>query len=233
MRTYTKILAVAVAGLAASSAMAQTGIANSAHNFSAYAWSNHEICRPCHIPHNALSSAGRLWNHTLSSATYTTFDGTTGVAGATALDRASILCMSCHDGTVALDSFGGATNGTTFIGAGTDPNTNPYDGNSNLGTDLTNDHPIGNEAVYPTATSTRFNSQTITNAGASNESHKVYTPGGTTQSVSLYKMTVSGADAWVVGCRTCHNPHRGREVATNMLAFSNTGSALCLTCHIK
>jgi predicted CXXCH cytochrome family protein len=199
-----------------------TGIRNSAHNFAGNAWSNHEICKPCHIPHRAMTAAGRLWNHTLSSATYTTFDGTAGVAGATAMDRASILCMSCHDGTVALDSFGGATTGSTFAA-----------GAALVGTDLTNDHPIGNEAVYPTTTSTRFNPQTISSPGTTSERHTVPNPSNTAQSVSLYKMTVNSADAWTVGCRSCHNPHRGREVADKMLAFSNDASALCLTCHIK
>lgn len=42
----------------------------------------------------------------------------------------SLLCLSCHDGTVAVDSFGGAT-GTTFV-----------TGNAMVGTDLSNDHPI-------------------------------------------------------------------------------------------
>jgi predicted CXXCH cytochrome family protein len=40
--------------------------------------------------------------------------------------------MSCHDGTIALDSFGGKT----AAGAGM------MTGGSKLGTDLTNDHPI-------------------------------------------------------------------------------------------
>jgi len=42
----------------------------------------------------------------------------------------SHACMSCHDGTVALDSFGGAVGGTTITGG------------ANFGTDLSNDHPV-------------------------------------------------------------------------------------------
>jgi predicted CXXCH cytochrome family protein len=219
MRTFRIIAALAVAGLAASSASAQ--IANSAHNFSSYAWSNHEICRPCHIPHGGNSTAGTLWNHTMSTSTYTLFGGSSGTQAD--LDRVSQLCMSCHDGTVALDSFGGATNGTTFIDSA------PYDGSAKLGSDLQNDHPIGKTAVYPTSTSTSFNPQTISNAGQSNEKHTVVSTAGT---LSLYKMTVSGADAWVVGCKTCHDPHNKGNFGS-MLRFSNTGSQLCLTCHIK
>jgi predicted CXXCH cytochrome family protein len=225
------MLAIAAAGLAASSALAQTGgIRNSAHNFSAYAWSGNEICRPCHIPHGGNVDAGALWHHTLSNATYTLFDSSTSAAGgADALDRVSLLCLSCHDGTVALDSFGGLTDGTTFIDSA------PYDGAAKLGSDLRNDHPVGKTAVYTTsATSTSFNPQTITGAGTANERHKIYTPGSSTQSLSLYKMTLNGADAWVVGCKTCHDPHNnGTGAPAHMLRFSNQGSDLCLTCHIK
>ncbi len=46
------------------------------------------------------------------------------------LNTTSKLCLSCHDGTVALDSFGGAT-GTDFMTGG-----------ALLSTDLTNDHPV-------------------------------------------------------------------------------------------
>ncbi len=230
MRTYTTILAVAVAGLAASSAMAQTGIRNSKHNFTAYAWSGQEICRPCHIPHGGNASLAYLWNHTMSSASYTLFGGTAG--GQSDIDDQSKLCMSCHDGTVALDSFGGATDGTTFISSIGTPA-----GTANLGTDLTNDHPIGSKAKYATTASTRFNpSSDYTQPWNGVVIKRVNNPSNTTQNANLSKMTIAGADAWVVGCRSCHNPHGTVVSGANvpkLLNFSNTGSNLCLTCHIK
>lgn len=225
--THSLIGAALLIGLATAAAHGQTGIVNSAHNFSAYAWSNGpngqgEICRPCHIPHGGDTTAGALWHHTLSTSTYTLFGGAAGTQND--LDRVSRLCMSCHDGTVALDSFGGATNGTTWIDSA------PYDGSGKLGADLSNDHPVGSTAVYTTSTtSTSFNPQVITNAGLANESHKVTSTAG---SLSLYKMTISGADKWVVGCKTCHDPHNKAGVRP-MLRFSNVNSQLCLTCHIK
>lgn len=212
------LTAVAFAGLTAASASAQ--IANSAHNFSAYAWSNNQICRPCHIPHGGNSDAGVLWNHTMSTTNYTLFGGASG--SQTDLDRVSRLCMSCHDGTVALDSFGGAVDGTVFIDSA------PFDGAAKLGADLRNDHPVGKTGVYPTS-GTSFVAQTITNPGAANESHSVVGAAGT---LRLYSMTVSGSTAWVVGCKTCHDPHN-RGNFGSMLRFSNVNSQLCLTCHIK
>ncbi len=187
---------------------AQAQITNSAHDFSSYSWSGGEICRPCHTPHFGNMAAGRLWNHTLSTATYTLFGGTSGTSAD--FDRESRLCLSCHDGTVALDSFGGMT-GTNFIPGG-----------ANIGTDLSNDHPIGAEAIYPTTTSTRFNPQTT--------DHKVTSTWG---SLRLKSWTdTAGIEQFVVGCRTCHNVHNSGNY-DHMLYFSNASSHLCLTCHIK
>jgi predicted CXXCH cytochrome family protein len=197
--------ALALAGLAS---MANGQITNSAHDFSSYSWSGYEICKPCHTPHSANTAAGRLWNHSLSTASYTLFDGSTGTSAD--LDRESRLCLSCHDGTVALDSFGGRT-GTNFI-----------PGSANVGTNLSNDHPIGKEAVYPTTTSTRFNAQ--------NASHQVVSTWG---SLRLKEwVDTAGVSQYVVGCRTCHNVHNAGNF-DHMLYFSNDKSHLCLTCHIK
>ncbi len=203
----SKIL-VGTLALAGLSGAAFGQITNSAHDFSTYSWSGGEICKPCHTPHFANPAAGRLWNHALTTATYTMFDGTTGTQAD--MERESRLCLSCHDGTVALDSFGGKT-GTNFI-----------PGDAKIGTDLTDDHPIGKDAIYPTGTSTSFNAQ--------NASHQVVSTWGT---LRLKAWTDSaGATQYVVGCRTCHNVHNKGNF-DHMLNFSNASSHLCLTCHIK
>jgi hypothetical protein len=204
LRTHS----LAVAALVGLTGTVNAQITNSAHDFSSYAWSGGEICKPCHTPHFANVAAGRLWNHALTTATYTMHEGPgTAVAN---LDRTSRLCMSCHDGTVALDSFGGTT-GTNFV-----------PGSANIGTDLTDDHPIGSDAIYPTATSTSFNPQ--------NTSHQVPGTWGTLRLREWIDPT--GTPQYVVGCRTCHDPHN-RGNYGHMLQFSNASSHLCLTCHIK
>ncbi|MBZ0172437.1 MAG: hypothetical protein K8E66_08665, partial [Phycisphaerales bacterium] len=121
-----------VAGMAVA---ASGQIVGSGHDFSSMAWSDGEICKPCHTPHFAMPGILRLWNHELTTANYTLHAG----AG-TAVDDFDIrsrLCLSCHDGTVALDSFGGQ-NGSSFISVG-----------QNLGTDFTDDHPVGSDGIYP------------------------------------------------------------------------------------
>jgi predicted CXXCH cytochrome family protein len=184
-------------------------IAGSAHDFSAYGWSNNQICLPCHTPHGADTTVDRapLWNHELTQATYIMYDGST-APWDEALDPGSILCMSCHDGTVALDSFGGKS-GSVYIG-----------GNGLLGTDLRDDHPVGATAVYPDqGPNTRMHP-------ASNWEHP-NSPGR----MFRQEMEINGELVKVIGCNTCHNVHN--TVHPYMLRQTNDGSNLCLLCHIK
>jgi hypothetical protein len=217
-------------GLTASSASAAVGIVGSKHDFTKYAWSGNEICKPCHIPHNALvtlpdgsTPGGPLWNHALSTATYTLFDNSTAGAGdSTKIDTNSQLCLSCHDGTVALDSFGGAT-GTLTMGA-TGSGTGA---SANLGTDLRADHPIGATAKI---------------------TDPVYmVPQASRDAAGVMPARLLKDGSKVVGCTSCHEPHN-RKGTTHMLWIANdgtgvpvgntsvttaTGSALCLSCHKK
>jgi predicted CXXCH cytochrome family protein len=197
--------ALACAGLALP-AFAQ--ISGSAHDFSSMAWADGEICKPCHTPHAAMPDVPRLWNHELTVATYDMHAGS-GTAAAD-FDIVSRLCLSCHDGTIALDSFGGKT-GTSFIS-----------GSENLGTDLTNDHPVGSDAEYPPETKPSWWDGSMKD--------KATFP----SSMRLKKWTSkhSGNSIDVVSCATCHNVHN-RYNHEDLLVVDNSASALCLTCHIK
>ncbi len=188
-------------------------IVGSSHDFSPFGWSQGEICLPCHVPHNAMQLSGGqfdvgesapLWNHEVTTATYTVYGGDAGVATHDALDSRSILCMSCHDGTVALDSFGGST-GSQEIGS-----------SGLIGTDISDDHPVGVTAVYPDV------------PWFSDPANWEDQPFG----FHLQDMDVDGSIERVVGCTTCHEPHN-RENHEYMLWVSNSGSTLCLTCHLK
>ncbi|MBD3867894.1 MAG: cytochrome c3 family protein [Acidobacteria bacterium] len=133
----------AVVMLASSISMA--AILDSAHDLSTGTTGiGSEICVFCHTPHQA-QAVSPLWNHTLSSATYVMYG-----SGSTTLQNAptifdggdnviSALCLSCHDGTVAVGSI--AHNYDNTAGA----NLNGYGvitGDGNVGTNLANDHPI-------------------------------------------------------------------------------------------
>ncbi len=214
-------------------------VAGSPHNFSGQTWNSYnsttmqggQICQPCHTPHNAISptitgNAAPLWNHTFTTATYSMYTGfefgtltTTGAYigyGVTAPDGTSKLCLSCHDGSVALGAYGGQT-GTLYM--------NDVAPGANLGTDLTNDHPIS----FP------YDSVVAGGVHDKNFIYSQYAAGGSGTYVtytSSGKTVGSKLDAnGEVQCTSCHGPHsnsRGYQ-----LSMDNRGSALCLSCHKK
>ena len=60
-----------------------------------------DICIFCHSPHS-LAGQSPLWNHEMSVAPYTPYSSSTLKATVGQPTGASKLCLSCHDGTVAL-----------------------------------------------------------------------------------------------------------------------------------
>lgn len=127
-----------------SQAIAQS-IVGSAHDFTSgtNTWYNSdEICIACHTPHNADLTIidAPLWNHELSDAVYTVYSSPTMDVPVGQPLATSKLCLSCHDGTIALDSFGGNT-GTTLM-----------TGDANVGDDLSDDHPISIDWQHQTET---------------------------------------------------------------------------------
>lgn len=98
----------------------RNGISNTRHNLSlsgnisqaamVTARNNYgEVCVYCHTPHGANENiSAPLWNRTIKSTTYETYNqlGTSSLTSA--VDQPgihSLTCLSCHDGTVAIDSI--------------------------------------------------------------------------------------------------------------------------------
>jgi len=181
-----------------------------------------EICVACHTPHQAASANKQdpLWNRTLSSqATYGVYSSTSLDAAPTELGGASIgtaqisnLCLSCHDGTVSVISMLNEPNsavGTISAAtiAGRISSTGMIIGNANVGTDLTDDHPVN----------FNYNAALMT------------TDGGLSDPTALTGVKLFGG---TVQCASCHKPH-DRLTGVPFLRVNNTGSALCLKCHTK
>ena len=198
-----------------SGAVSAGTIVGSAHDFSAETWAGGEICVVCHTPHSAPGTDGPLWNradYTPGAFTMYPSGGTIqGTIDATPTGT-SVLCLSCHDGTVAIDSFGGAT-GTVFVGA-----LNP---DALLATDLTDDHPVS--ITYAPGLDTELNA---TSASVT------FGDGGTGTVADL----LDTGDK--VQCSSCHDVHNTESVAGEpyLLRVDNTGTSgsdLCLACHGK
>ncbi|MCX6296741.1 MAG: hypothetical protein NTX97_11885 [Bacteroidetes bacterium] len=100
------------------------------------ATSETEICLFCHTNHNS-APASPLWNRKSSGAQYTLYSSSTMRALPGQPSGSSILCLYCHDGTVALGSVLSRPQTISFSNTVAMPA-----GTSNLSTDLRNDHPI-------------------------------------------------------------------------------------------
>lgn len=200
-------------------------ILGSAHDFTQLGWGgqgSEEICVACHTPHNGDSAqAAQLWNHTVTTTSFSmytsdSFDATS--AGQPA--GISRLCLSCHDGTVGVDSFGGAT-GTASI---SDPDKIVgSDGN------LSDDHPIS--IVYDRALADRDGSlkdpsTAIATIGSGSGKSRT----GTIEQVML---TCNAQQVCTVQCSSCHDVHNTFTASKPLLKITRLGSELCLTCHDK
>lgn len=227
--------------LALSAGVSFAGITNTKHDLSKNSTAairsgnQSQICVFCHTPHNAIQNVP-LWNRSGASAAsayrlYTSSKSLTTVAHNASLynDSQSLFCMSCHDGTVgelasrvnkmgvtddgaAINMTGGAaiwTGGTASTGA------------AMLGTNLTNDHPVG--FSYGTAYT-----QDGGATGGLNTAASVSTAfGGKT----VFFTANAGAVADSMECSSCHAVHDNTHAP--FLRTTNQGSKLCLACHNK
>jgi predicted CXXCH cytochrome family protein len=203
-----------------------------------------EVCRPCHTPHQAPYGSGTLlWNHqvdlTKSYTMYTVVNPASNSQSANPiLDTTSRLCLSCHDGAIAIDSYGRNNDGTLNQNGGTKIGTitthQGWTGGFALagaaGNDLSADHPVG--IGYPGLVSSG-GVLTFT-AGTPNAFNNPLTganflSGGVAGGPGV--KLVGLPDGRVgVGCTSCHEPHDKSQYFQRM---NNNSSALCLTCHIK
>jgi predicted CXXCH cytochrome family protein len=196
-------------------------VVGTAHDLSTGGGSNiaagtDEVCVFCHTPHQTAAANAQqpLWNHALSAtAAYGVYDSDTfngdgtiadlggAVAGSAAVSN---LCLSCHDDTISLGAIWNEPTGYT------DPvqtlSVWKPTTEANVGTDLTNDHPVNftYDGALSTADGGLKDPSTLTNAVLF---------GGTLQ------------------CASCHDPHD--DTAVPFLVVSNSGSDLCIECHNK
>ena len=183
-------------------------IVNSKHNLSisgpgsVIASEEEQICIFCHTPHNSSPQA-QLWNRNAPSSSYSLYNSSTTDATLGQPDGSSLLCLSCHDGTIALGDVLSRTSPIVFNGGVT---TIPS-GNTNLTLDFSNDHPI----------SFTYNSSLSTTDG------ELIDPSSLTGEVKLENNKMQ--------CTSCHDPHN--NALGNFLVASTENSVLCNYCHDK
>jgi len=160
-----------------------------------------DVCSFCHAPHSTTGPSP-LWSHEMSGATYTPYSSSTLKATVGQPTGASKLCLSCHDGTVALGMVNSRSTPIPMQGGQT---TIPL-GRTRIGTDLSAHHPIS--FTYDPALATAHG--------------ELRDPTTLVQEVRLDRNQQ-------LQCTACHDPHRDQY--GNFLVKDNTASALCLECH--
>jgi len=265
LATIAAGLVVAVAGIAVSTP-ASAQITGTRHNLGSLGTGVNkfsgtaEICVFCHTPHGGDTTAVvPLWNRTLVGQTYQTYDalGTSTLQGKVApVGSVSIACLSCHDGTQAMNSVinapgSGLTNATFSAGtwSGANQTAGKLIGVANLGTDLRNDHPVGIQYAGG-----GYNTTTLAGPGADPDFRAAnnaivggirtwwvdseLTPNNARNKTDMILYTRGPAGGYTgqtlaepfVECASCHDPH---TAVTMFLRTVNDNSRVCLSCHIK
>lgn len=217
-----------------------------------------EVCVFCHTPHGSDTAASvPLWNKKLTSASYTRYSAlqTATLDGAeAAIGSVTLACLSCHDGSQAMDVMINRPGSGGYKAAGSQ-----LDGGAigvmtgspipMLGTDLTNDHPVSiqyagggctvsgadcvaasfGDADFNTAQGDTINSSPVwwvdTTTGTANQRDKT--------DMFLYTRTLAGTAQPFVECGSCHDPHESTARPVAFMRISNDSSAVCTACHLK
>jgi predicted CXXCH cytochrome family protein len=189
-------------------------IVGSPHDFRGYRWNRSgEICTPCHAPHTTRALPAPLWNLAISTPTYIMYGKTNHPTLDARDDRRpdgmSKICLSCHDGIVAPDRYGGMADGGADL-TGKDP----------IGTHPSSNHPVSfnYDTALATADGDLFDPATRLS--------------GLIGSIGTIDADMLFANR--MECSSCHDVHNTKAVPeTKLLVKDNAGSALCLTCHDK
>lgn len=210
------------------------------------------LCIFCHAPHHAYRLNGSttgtgpvapddytylpLWNHVTTNEVFQEYyngpdEPVSGMKRSQAIDyfdrigSVSLLCLSCHDGTVAVNAYGNAPQDPRSISRGGSRMGLQYriggDGN------LTNHHPIG----FSYAAAAGIDLEILPLAQALYE-HDIDTAIGATPSVSVTKVS-DVLPGGKMECNSCHAVHNKGNTGEKLLYVSDQNSNLCFTCHDK
>ena len=162
-------------------------------------------CLYCHAPHGAMSSPTPLWNQKMTVQTYNMYGSTTyhQISAQPGINSSSRMCLSCHDGTVAVGQ-------TVVWGQLTISGT--MKSTSIFGSDLKSSHPFS--VKTPLIDSPNINADLFA------------TPPHTADpAVPLVNGNVE--------CTSCHQPHFESidKQLPQFLVRDSSSSQLCLACH--
>ncbi len=181
-------------------------IVGSAHDLSAtgpgrvHAMEEEQVCIFCHTPHNATGQRP-LWNRHMPPTHYRIYESSTTDARIDQPSGPSKMCLSCHDGSLAIGLLASRPDEIVVMSRRTlDPRS------GSVSVDLSDDHPIGFR--YDRALAGR--------------DHQLSNPDVVSRELPLGKHGE-------MHCTTCHDPHNNH--LGNFLRITNVRSSICLSCH--
>ncbi len=222
-----------------------SGIAGTAHDFSGVGIPATGSCTFCHTPHRALSTL-LLWNHTLSTATFS-WDVPTTTAGTSfpsfkgdTYTGPTAKCLSCHDGSVAVGDIAWWNEGKPVAPLNNVKHTWPdaFNVGATDGTlgSMKGNHPVAMPYPYLNVANT-YN--LITTGSGATLTEWQATP---LSPIRVFNDNggniTAGALATKTGieCSSCHDPHNKASVDDLFLRGKLGGADtnyICLKCHIK
>ena len=217
-----KFLAIAVVMMVPSLALA--GIQGSKHdltyvNNTVYTSdTDAELCKFCHIPHNARTDSAALWNRNDPSTTTLSYSDNTTVAGTvlpSVMGGPSLRCFTCHDGSSDIGLTYNGVNDFSMTGTDGDGSLTAASRGNIDATGMNGNHPVS--VAYGDGST--YNGTTGTTSGYNVAS-----------SVNLGKLYGSATN-WGIECGSCHEPH---DTSNGFFLRADNGSSdLCLDCHNK
>ena len=144
LRVFALRLCVGLGLVLTAEAQTPADMVNTKHNLSVSgpgpirALTETRICVFCHTPHNA-TPLSPLWNKELEPQVYTVYTSPTLKAGPLPQPSGPTkLCLSCHDGTIAMGAVVNPAGGIGMAGG----DRLPPGSLSNFGLDLSGHHPV-------------------------------------------------------------------------------------------
>ena len=227
-----------------------------------------EVCVFCHTPHGAdIAAPVPLWNKVLNTnqgrfTRYSTLATPSFDSQEAPVGSVSLACLSCHDGTQAMDvvlnspgSGGYNPNGARVDGTLLGPMVGVPAGAPipALGEDLSNDHPISmqygaggcdaNDAPGTCPGPLGDTDFVLPEMAVINGQQIWWVDGaigtaGTREKTDmlLYSRPDLGTVQPFVECGSCHDPHNSDDAAGTQVSFlrqTNAASAVCTACHVK
>ncbi len=176
---------LAAFAIAAFAVTASANVAGSSHNLGG------TVCGVCHVAHWSSTAVSNipLWNPSITLPASGSYTLEAAATGGTLDARGSLTCLACHTN---VGTYGPAAVATQA-------------GYSALGTDLSNDHPVGSNAVM--------------------------TFGSGFQDPAFTNFTIVTGDA--INCASCHDVHQEEVGASNYRLLRDGQTGFCTKCHTK